>query len=197
MLKVAITGNIASGKSEVEKVLSDSGFKVLDTDIAAHEILENDEETKNEIISVFGKDILEDNNRISRVKLGKIVFGDKDKLTRLERIIHPKVFRKIGEFFSNNKNEEICFVSVPQLFETKTQMAFDKVILVTASEEVRIKRLIERNKMTEEEAKLRLSAQMKDSKKIKQSDFVIYNDKDLPYLQNQVLAMVTLLRLLP
>lgn len=197
MLKVAITGNIASGKSEVEKVLSDSGFKVLDTDIAAHEILENDEETKNEIISVFGKDILEDNNRISRVKLGKIVFGDKDKLTRLERIIHPKVFRKIGEFFSNNKNEEICFVSVPQLFETKTQMAFDKVILVTASEEVRIKRLIERNKMTEEEAKLRLSAQMKDSEKIKQSDFVIYNDKDLPYLQNQVLAMVTLLRLLP
>lgn len=197
MLKVAITGNIASGKSEVEKVLSDSGFKVLDTDIAAHEILENDEDAKNEIISVFGKDILEDNNRISRVKLGKIVFGDKDKLTRLERIIHPKVFRKIGEFFSNNKNEEICFVSVPQLFETKTQMAFDKVILVTASEEVRIKRLIERNKMTEEEAKLRLSAQMKDSKKIKQSDFVIYNDKDLPYLQNQVLAMVTLLRLLP
>ena len=197
MLKVAITGNIASGKSEVEKALSASGFKVLDTDIAAHEILENDEETKNEIISVFGKDILEDNNRISRVKLGKIVFGDKDKLTRLERIIHPKVFRKIGEFFSNNKNEEICFVSVPQLFETKTQMAFDKVILVTASEEVRIKRLIERNKMTEEEAKLRLSAQMKDSKKIKQSDFVIYNDKDLPYLQNQVLAMVTLLRLLP
>ncbi len=197
MRKVAITGNIASGKSEVEKLLFASGFKVLDTDSVAHDILENDEEAKKEIVSIFGKDILDGNNLISRAKLAEIVFNDKDKLIRLERIIHPKVFRKIGEFFNENKNNGICFVSVPQLFETKTQMAFDKVILVTASEEIRKKRLIERNNISEEDAKLRLSAQMKDSEKIKQSDFVIYNDKDLNYLKDQVLAMVTLLRLLP
>lgn len=197
MRKVALTGNIASGKSEVEKVLSSSGFKVLDTDSVSHDILENDEEAKKEIVSIFGKSILDENNQILRSKLAEIVFNDKDKLIRLERIIHPRVFRKIGEFFNENKNDEICFVSVPQLFETKTQMAFDKVILVTAPEEVRKKRLMERNGLSEEDAKLRLGAQMKDNDKIKQSDFVIYNDKDLPYLQNQVLAMVTLLRLLP
>ena len=160
-------------------------------------ILENDEEAKKEIISIFGKDILLENNQISRTKLAQIVFNDKNKLTRLERIIHPKVFRKIGEFFNENKNDELCFVSVPQIFETKTQMAFDKVILVTGSEEVRKKRLMERNSLSEEEAKLRISAQMNDSEKIKLADFVIYNDKDLNYLQNQVLAVVTLLKLLP
>lgn len=197
MRKVAITGNIASGKSEVEKILSSAGFKVLDTDEIAHNILENDEEAKNEIISIFGKDILDGNNNISRKKLAQIVFRDKGKRTRLEKIVHPKVFMNIGNFFNENKNEEMCFVSVPQLFETKTHIAFDKILLVTASEDIRLKRLMERNAMTEDDAKLRLKAQMKEKDKMKQSDFVIYNDKDIDYLKEQVLAAVTLLRLLP
>ncbi len=196
MKKIAITGNIASGKSEVEKIISASGFKVLDTDKTAHTFLDNDESAKNEIISYFGSDIL-DNGTISRKKLAEIVFRDKDKLTRLEKIIHPLVFKKIGEFFAQNKTEEMCFVSIPQLFETKTQMAFDKVILISAKEETRLNRLMERNKLTKDEAQLRIDAQMSESVKIKQSDFVIYNDKDLDYLKEQVNCTLTLLRLLP
>ena len=91
----------------------------------------------------------------------------------------------------------MCFVSIPQLFETKTQMAFDKVILISAKEETRLNRLMERNKLTKDEAQLRIDAQMSESVKIKQSDFVIYNDKDLDYLKEQVNCTLTLLRLLP
>ena len=197
MIKVALTGNIAAGKTEVEKVISSLGIKVLDTDNVSHDILENDEEAKKEIISIFGPDILNDDGQISRKKLGYIVFSDKDKLKRLERIIHPKVFRKIGEFFELNKTDEICVVSIPQLFETNTQMAFDKILLVTASEQNRLERLMKRNNLSEDEAKLRISAQMSDALKVQQSDFVIYNDKDLDYLKNQVSATFTLMRLLP
>lgn len=197
MKKIAITGNIASGKSEVEKIISSSGFKVLDTDMVSHDILENNSDAKNEIISFFGSKILDDNNNISRRKLGEIVFRDNDKLTRLERIIHPLVFKKIGEFFSENSNEEMCFVSVPQLFETKTQIAFDKVVFISSKEENRLKRLMERNNLTQENAQLRIDAQMGESEKIKHSDFVIYNDKDLDYLKEQVLIAIALLRLLP
>lgn len=197
MKKIAITGNICSGKSEVEKIISKSGFKVLDTDKISHDILENDTDAIKEILSIFGSKILDDNNKISRKKLAQIVFNDKDKLTRLEKIIHPVVFRKIGEFFTYNKNDEMCFVSIPQLFETKTQMAFDKVVFISAKEEIRLKRLTERNKFSEAEAKIRIDAQMGENEKIKNSDFVIYNDKDLNYLKEQVLTVVTLLRLLP
>jgi len=197
MIKVALTGNIASGKSEVEKVISSLGIKVLDTDKVSHDLLENDDEAKNEIRLIFGPDVFNDDGQISRKKLADIVFADKDKLKRLERIIHPKVFKKIGEFFTENKEDEICVVSVPQLFETNTQMAFDKIVLVTATEQNRLQRLMARNNMSEDEAKLRISAQMSDSGKISQSDFVLYNDKDLNYLQNQVSAVFTLIRLLP
>ncbi|MBR6162749.1 dephospho-CoA kinase [bacterium] len=196
MKKIAITGNIASGKSEVEKIISELGFKILDTDKVSHDILNKDDEAKKEILSIFGSDIL-DNGSISRKKLAEIVFKDKDKLTRLEKIIHPLVFKKIGEFFAQNKNEEMCFVSIPQLFETRTQAAFDKVLLISAKEETRLKRLMKRNNLSEDEARLRIDIQMSESLKISKSDFVIYNDKDLNYLKEQVNCALTLLRLLP
>ena len=197
MRKVAITGNIASGKSEVEKILSSLGYKLIDTDEISHSLLQNDEEIKKQILDYFGKSVFDENNNVSRKALAGIVFSDKEKLTRLEKIIHPKVFLKIGEFFNQNKTEKICFVSVPQLFETKTHIAFDKILFISAPEELRKKRLMERNNLSEEEALLRINAQNSEKSKIEKSDFVVYNDKDLNYLKEQVSAAAALLLLLP
>ncbi len=126
MIKYAIVGNIASGKSTVEEILRNNGYKVFDTDKIAHEILNN----SNEIREIFKSyDIITD-NKIDRKKLAKIVFSDKNQLKKLEAVIHPKVKEEILKIF--NMNFDIVFISVPQLFEAGFENLFDKIIFITA-----------------------------------------------------------------
>lgn len=180
MIKIAITGNIASGKSSVEKLLSAKGFKVYDTDKIAHEILEN----STEVRTVFENfDILTD-GKIDRKKLGDIVFSDKSKLKELEKIIHPQVKNKLLEIFE--QNEFIIFVSVPQLFEAGFEDLFDKIVFITAPKDLRLERLVSRNNLTKEEALERINSQEDDELKIPKCNFVIQNNADLTLLERQV-----------
>ena len=171
MIKIAIVGNIASGKSTVEQFIEQHGYKVFDTDKIAHQILEKSEEVKN----LFGT--------LDRKEIATIVFSNNDKLKLLESIIHPEVKSKLLEIF--NQNYELVFVSVPQLFESGMENLFDKVIYITANKEVRKARLIKRNALTEEDATKRISAQNELNKK-ERADFVINNDGDLIDLEKQV-----------
>jgi dephospho-CoA kinase len=187
MIKVAITGNIASGKSQIEKIISGLGFKVIDTDKVNHEILEKDLSAISEIKKTFQKyDILDKKNNISRQKLGEIIFSDPIKKTQLEKILHERINKKIQEFFNKNKNEIMVFVSIPLLFETNQENNFDKIIFVSADENTRLQRLIKRNGYSLEYAKKRIISQEKEENKIAKSDFIIYNNSDLANLTNQV-----------
>lgn len=179
MLKVAITGNIASGKSVVENFLSSKGFKVYDTDKIAHCILEKSEAVKNE----FGT--------TNRKEIAKVVFSDCNKMKILESIIHPEVKKEIQKIFTSN--EEIVFISIPQLFEVGYETLFDKIIIVTTSTELRLSRLMARNNLTEEEALKRINAQISDLEKIPKSDFVIYNNSDLSSLETQLSEILSIL----
>lgn len=178
MLKVAITGNIASGKSQAEKYLLLKGFKVIDTDKIGHNLLETDDAVINEIKSVF-KDVTDERGKISRDKLGKIIFYDPDKKKTVEQIIHKRIFEKVNEFFTENENEKIVFVAIPLLFETNTQSMFDKIIFVSADENIRLKRLMQRNGYSPEYAKVRIQAQDNEISKINKSDYVISNNSDI------------------
>lgn len=178
MLKVAITGNIASGKSVVEGILRDKGFKVLDTDEVAHSLL-FDEKVKNELISSFTEyDILE-NDGISRPKLARIVFDDEVLRKKLENIIHPRIKDEIEKFFYKNENEKITFVSVPLLFEAKFEKIFNKIILIYADDKIRLERLMNRSNLSLEHAQNRIEIQMNQDEKISLADYVIYNNKSL------------------
>lgn len=179
MLKVAITGNIASGKSSVEQILRGKGFKVLDTDDVSHDLLKN-EIAKHKIINVFeGFDILE-NGEISRPKLGRIVFQDGTYRKKLENILYPMIKEEIGKFFDICEKEKasLAFVSAPLLFEGEFDTLFDKIILVYADDEKRLERLMKRNDFSCEYAKNRLEIQMSQEKKVPLCDFVIYNNED-------------------
>ncbi len=186
MIKAAITGNIASGKSQVEKILLSKGYKVADTDKINSFILMTDLSAIKEIKEAFDKDdILDDNNNISREKLGKIVFSVGWKKVKLEEILHKRINERVEKFFEENSSEKIVFVSVPLLFETKQQDKFDKIIFISADEDIRLKRLIERNNYSREYAKIRIKSQEREEEKIKKSDYIIYNNSDFNNLIKQ------------
>ena len=178
MLKIAIVGNIASGKSTVEKIIASKGYKVYDTDKIAHEILASN----NDVIKEFGTN--------NRKELAKIVFSNKEKLDRLEKIIHPLVKEEIFKIFSKVKDS--VFISVPQLFEAGFDKFFDKIIYITADESIRLKRLMLRNNLTLEEAQIRINSQKEDEKR-NFSDFVIENNGDLESLKKSVENVIFLI----
>lgn len=185
MLKVAITGNIASGKSVVEEILKRKNFPVLDCDNAVHELYKTDF-IKKKVVEAFPDfDILEE-GRLSRPKLGKIVFYDSTLRKKLEEIIYPIVKEEIGRFFRQNEGEKIAFVSVPLLFESGFESLFDKIVLIYADDETRIARLIKRNNLTPEQAQNRLNIQMSQDEKTKLAHYVILNNGNLDDLSFEV-----------
>ena len=192
MLKVAITGNIASGKSVVQEILEISGFAAFDADIAAHELLDDN----SAVLETFADfDILE-NGKISRERLGKIVFNNKNLLEKLNAIIHPLVRAEIENFFDENSDKNIVFAAVPLLYECGMENMFDRVVLIQTSDSVRLERLIKRSGYSREYALKRLESQMPQDKKAAKADFIINNDGDFGALTRQVSTLVqTLLRL--
>ena len=178
MVKVAITGNIAAGKSEVEKILISKGYKVFDTDQFTHQILA----TSDEIKEAFKKYDILDNNEISRKKLGALIFNNPDLKIKLEKLIHPQI-RTIIE---NIKSDDTVFISVPLLYEAGMEELFDYTIFVSADETIRLDRLMARNHLSKEEALIRLNSQQKETEKIQKSDFIIINNGSIQELEKEL-----------
>lgn len=178
MLKVAIVGNIASGKTTVEKILQEKGFKVFDTDKIAHRILK----TNPNIINFFGT--------TDRKEIAHIVFSAPEKLKQLESIIHPEVKKELLKIFSDE--EATVFISVPQLFEAGFESLFDKIIYITADKDLRKKRLIKRNSLSPEEADIRINAQTENNKKEK-CDFVVENNGSVEDLKFELEKVISIL----
>lgn len=182
MIKIAITGNIASGKSEVQSIIESQGYSVLDTDIEGHKIL------KSEVIkSAFEKyDVFDDNGDISREKLGRLVFSSKELKSKLEEISHPKIREEILKFFNSHAEEKLVFVAIPLVYETGMENLFDKILLVYTDDEIRKQRLIERNGYTDDYADLRINCQMPQEEKRNMADYIITNNKSKTDLEFEV-----------
>lgn len=178
-LIVGITGGIGSGKSTLSKHLRAEGFFVFDTDQKARQLQNEHIEVKSQMQELFGKEIYTSEG-LNRPALAKIVFDKKELLASLNKIIHPYVRKSFNDWIAEHKSEKFLFVESAIMFESGLVNFVDKVVLMTASEETRIARVVKRDGVNPEQVKARIAHQMPDQKKIKGSDFVINTDDQLP-----------------
>jgi dephospho-CoA kinase len=186
---IGLTGNIASGKSTVAKILNDNGLPIIEADRIGWEILER-KEIKGEIIRNV-ENVLK-NGKIDRKKLGKIVFSDRTKLKAFNAIIHPPLIQKLKWEIENTANNTVV-VNAALIFEWGIEHWFSKIILVTSYKKHKVARL-RKNGFSRKEARDRIESQMPDREIIEKCDFVIKNNGTLEELKNQTLSILKLLQ---
>ncbi|VEF47351.1 dephospho-CoA kinase [Bacillus freudenreichii] len=189
---VGLTGGIASGKSTVSKLLEKRGFTIVDADIAARKVVEPGESAYSEIVEAFGKGILLKDGTLDRGKLGSIVFQDEEERKKLNGIVHPAVRKKMKEWQEDaiKKGKQTVVLDIPLLYESKLTHLVEKVIVVYVNEETQLKRLMERNDFTEDEAKSRISSQMPLREKLELADAVLDNNGTIEGTEKQLNQLI-------
>lgn len=192
MITVGLTGGIATGKSTVAKVLRQKGIAVISSDELAHQAIEPGGPAYEQVIAGFGSAVLTPDGKINRRLLGEIVFQDQAARKRLEGIVHPVVIKGIRQELERYSKDgaQIVVVEVPLLFEVGLEDLFDYVWVVSASHEHQLQRILERDRLTEVEARERIAAQMSLEEKEKRADAVIKNDNGLDSLEKQVSTLL-------
>jgi dephospho-CoA kinase len=185
MLNVALTGNIAAGKSAVAELFRRWGATVLDADAIVREVQAPGGAVIRQIADRFGDAVVLPDGSLDRAGLRRIVMADAGAREALERIVHPAVYARRAELAAEAaaRGDRIVVSDIPLLFESGDAGAFDAVVLVDAPEPVRLRRLMERRGLSETEAWGMIRAQLPASAKRARSDYVIDNDGDLALLE--------------
>ena len=188
MLLTALTGNIASGKSEVARILAELGATVIDADDLAREVVQPGEPALEKIVKRWGAGVLRPDGTLDRAALRAIVFSDSAEREALNAIVHPQVRKRRDEMVSQARarGDAVVVAVIPLLFETGLEREFDRVILVDAPDDVREARLLRRSAIAASEARRMMDAQMPALTKRSRSHHVIDNDGDLAALRRSV-----------
>jgi len=189
ILLIGLTGGIASGKSTVAHMLEEMGSHVIDFDMLARRVVEPGRPAWKKIVDYFGRDILQGSGEIDRKRLSRIIFGNSEKRKRLEGFTHPFIadeFTGQVDEIASSDPDAIINAVVPMLFEAGMQALFHKVVVVYIPREEQIKRLIERDGISEGDAVNILNAQMHIDEKIRQADFIINNENSIEETKRQV-----------
>jgi dephospho-CoA kinase len=189
MLRVGLTGGIASGKSTVAKSFARLGAKVLDADEVAREVVLPGRPAWTKLREVFGSDFFQPDDSLNRNKLRRLIFVDPERRSQLNNIVHPEVMKEIqhrSEQMSAMAADAVLVVDVPLLLEVGAADRFDRVVVVYANESVQIDRLMRRDGLSLQEATEALAAQMPLGEKVKKANYVIDNSGTREETQAQV-----------
>jgi dephospho-CoA kinase len=193
MLVVALTGGIGSGKSTVGQIFEELGAVVTDSDQLARNVVERGTTGFDQIVAAFGDEVLK-NGDLDRAALAEVIFKDPVKRTQLEQITHPLIRKAFAKVVESSKGDSIVINQIPLLVESKHEYKFDHVITVSATEEIRIERLLKRG-MNLTQIKQRIQAQSTDAQREEISDSIIRNDKSQAELLSEVEKAWELLQL--
>jgi len=192
-IKVAVTGNIGSGKSSFCNFLSEKGYPVINADAVSKNILSEDGEIKKKVIKEFGEESFV-NNEINKKFLAEKVFTDPVKVLKINSILHPKVKNKIeslaNEYFMKY---DIVFTEAALIYEADMESMFDYVVLITADYKIRKKRTTENAKLSEKDFDKRNDNQIKDEEKKKRADFVFENNLGINELRQKAGLLIGIL----
>lgn len=183
---IGLTGGIGSGKTTIAKMFESLNIPVYYADIEAKKLMNTSNNIKIKLIDLFGDETFIDES-LNRSYIANIVFKDKEKLQKLNAIVHPEVERHFHNWIKN-QNSKYVIQENAIIFENENQSKFDKMITVTASKDLRVSRVMQRDAVSESMVLDRMKNQLKDSYKINNSDFVIYNT-DLKQSKDQVLKI--------
>jgi dephospho-CoA kinase len=189
VLRVGLTGGIGAGKSTVAAELSQLGAIVVDSDRIAREVVEPGTDGLAEVVAAFGEDVLDDEGRLDRPALGRVVFADDEARTRLNGILHPRIGARTAELVAAAPDDAVVVHDVPLLVENGMGPAFALVVVVDAPEDVRVRRLGETRGMTEDDARSRIRAQATEEDRRAAADVWIDNVGDVANVREQIRAL--------
>jgi len=193
MLKIALTGNIGSGKSTVAKLFENCGFYVYDADKIIKDLYRERGEVYEKVMEVFGREILSEDNNIDTKKLADIVFSDREKLKILEDITHSALYRRLDEVFKTLPKDAVAIVEASLVLEKKTKGRYDFLVLVYAPYEVCKLRSLAKG-ITQDDFERRWKNQMDPKEKLKRADYVVDNSGDLKKTKERVAELCKLFK---
>jgi dephospho-CoA kinase len=189
MLKAGLTGGIGAGKSEVSRLLQGHGAVIVDADKIAREVVEPGTPGLAAVAEEFGEEILAPDGSLDRPKLGAVVFADTERLAALNAIVHPLVGERSAELerqATADSADAVIVHDVPLLTENGLAPLYDVVLVVDASPETQLDRLVRLRGMTEEDAQARMAAQATREERLAVADIVVGNDGPLEELETRV-----------
>jgi len=197
LIIAGLTGGIATGKCTVSSVLRKAGAVIIDADAIARDVVKKDLPAWHEIVRIFGKEVLLPDGEIDRTYLGGIIFGDSSKKEILNKIVHPHVIQKVAELIEKIGKESpdsILILDVPLLIEAEMHKGLEEVVLVYTPEEIQIKRLVERDKISDKDALLKIRSQMPIEKKREFATILIDNSGAIEATKKRALEVFNYLR---
>jgi dephospho-CoA kinase len=189
MVNVGLTGGIGSGKSEVSRRLAAYGAVVIDADLIAREVVEPGTPGLAAVVAEFGADVLAPDGTLDRPRLGSLVFADPERLAALNAIVHPLVGARADELRAAAGDDAVLVNDVPLLAENHLKGLYDLVVVVDASPETQLDRLVRLRGMTEQDARNRMAAQASREERLAIADVVIDNDGPIEALEPQLVAL--------
>ena len=186
MMRVGLTGGVASGKSTVSAILDELGAVIVDADVLAREVVAPGTDGLREVVEVFGSDVLTADGELDRPAMGAIVFADAEKRRALEAIIHPRVRVRAAEIEAAADPDDVVVHDIPLLAETGQATGFDAVIVVDVPQETQVERMVELRGMSREDAEARVAAQASRDDRLAIATHVIDNTGSLEDLRRRV-----------
>jgi dephospho-CoA kinase len=195
LVRIALTGGIATGKSYCLERFAALGASTIDADALAREAVTIGSPALAAVVAAFGTGVLAEDGSLDRPGLGRIVFTDGKARAALEAIIHPEVYRRIREWFANLRSGTgIAIADIPLVFETGHNHDFDAVVVAACAPEIQLRRVIDRDRLSDTDARARIAAQWPIEEKVRRATHVIWTDHGFSETDRQVEDVISRLK---